>query len=421
MKGIGKMKLNYFAAILAMTLPATMATAQNARTLSALPPLDVDHPKADEMIELGRQLFFDPRLSGDSSTSCAECHDPRYGFGDAAELSRGYPGTKHWRNSQTIINSAYLTGGLHWDASVPSLLHQVPGAMGTSVVGNIDVTMAEERLRQIPAYVESFERIWNKEPGMDEISEAIAAYESTLVSTDSAFDQFARGSAPLDNEAGRGYLIFMGKGNCVACHNGMLATDESFHNTSVPPNPSFTEDPLLQVTFRVMMRGFGINEEVYSTFDRDPGRFISTKNPDHLGELRTAPLRYLKYTAPYMHNGVFYTLEEVVDFYNEGGTPDVFGTKSPLIKPLGLSDRDKSDLVAFLESMSGTEISTEYPELPDYETLAFPKRAFSSGAEISAQLKIVEETPENASSPINTDVSGLESKSDGLTILPSDG
>ncbi|MEP1535449.1 MAG: cytochrome c peroxidase [Paracoccaceae bacterium] len=414
------MNLNYFTAILAMTLPAAMASAQSPRTLSALPPIVVDHPQAEELIELGRQLYFDPRLSGDSSTSCAECHDPQRGFGDAAELSRGYPGTKHWRNSQTIINSAYLTGGLHWDATVPSLLHQVPGAMGASIVANIDATMAEERLRQIPAYVESFDRIWKKEPSMDEIAEAIAAYERTLISTDSPFDQFARGTAPLSDTAGRGYLVFIGKGNCIACHNGMLATDESFHNTSVPPNPAFTEDPLLQVTFRVMMRDFDIPEKLYSTFDRDPGRFIATKNPNHLGELRTAPLRYLKYTAPYMHNGVFYTLDEVVDFYNEGGTPDVFGTKSPLIKPLGLSDSEKTDLVAFLESLSGSEVLTDFPDLPKYEAQAFPKNPISSGGERNAQIKEYQAKPEE-NAPIKTGASGLESKSNGLMIMPSDG
>ena len=412
------MTLKYFAAIMAMVLPAGMASAQNARTLSALPPLVNDHPQSEELIELGRQLYFDPRLSGDSSTSCAECHDPRYGFGDAAELSRGYPGTKHWRNSQTIINAAYLTGGLHWDATVPSLLHQVPGAMGASIVANIDAAMAEERLRQIPAYVESFERLWNKEHAMDEIAEAIAAYERTLVSTDSPFDQFARGTAPLSDEAGRGYLVFIGKGNCIACHNGTLATDEGFHNTSVPPNPAFTEDPLLQVTFRVMMRGFEIPEEVYSTFDRDPGRFIATKNPEHLGQLRTAPLRYLKYTAPYMHNGIFYTLEEVVDFYNQGGTPDVFGTKSPLIQPLGLSDSEKSDLVAFLESLSGSEITTEYPQLPEYEALSFPKRPFKSNADVASQIEL-NGAKQQQVKPLKTGASGLESTSDGLLIIPS--
>ena len=363
--------------MLPASLVGTLAAAQNAAQdvppLAALEPLENTHPQADAMIELGRQLFFDTRLSGDSSTSRAECHDPRFGFGDAAELSRGYPSTAHWRNSQTVVNAAYLTEGFHWDGTVPSLVHQVSGAMGASVVANIDEAMAEERIRQIDAYVDQFQQIWQKEPSMTEIAEAIAAFEHTLTSTDSPFDAFVRGEAPLSDKAGRGYFLFMGKANCIACHNGALATDQQFHNTSVPPNPTFAEDPMAQITFRVMMRSFGISENIYNMFDRDPGRFLATKDPANLGQLRTAPLRYLKYTAPYMHNGVFYTLEEVVDFYDQGGTPDRYGTKSPLIQPLGLTDTEKADLVAFLESMSGTEITTDYPELPDYKARAFPE------------------------------------------------
>lgn len=351
---------------------ATLAIAQSFPIITSLPPLEIPEAGYDEaaMAELGSILFFDPRLSGDSSTSCASCHSPTAGWGDSADLSRGYPGTRHWRNAQTLVNAAYLTDGLHWDGTVPSLEEQVPGAMGTSVVANIDPILAEERLRQIPEYVQRFDAIWGDEPTLETISMAIAAFERTLVSNDSPFDLFSQGEVgAFSAEALRGLAVFQGPGNCISCHNGPLATDGLFYNTSVPPNPSFQEDPLLQVTFRTMMRGFGIEESVYQGFDRDPGRYLLTRNNDDLGTMRTPPLRYLRYTAPYMHNGVFYTLQEVVEFYNNGGTDDVFGTKSNLIQPLNLTAQQQSDLVAFLESMSGTEVIVEIPDLPDYDVL----------------------------------------------------
>lgn len=360
---------------LSTAIVATAAHAQEFPSITALPPLEIPDSAFDEqaMAELGEMLFFDTRLSGDASTSCASCHDPDAGWGDASDLARGYPGTMHWRNSQTLVNAAYLNNGLHWDGTVPSLKEQVPGAMGTSVVSNMHTMLAEERLRQIPEYVELFDNVWGEKPDIDKMSSAIAAFERTLISNDSPFDRFMAGDAgAMDAAAKRGMQVFEGKGNCVSCHNGPLGTDLQFYNTSVPPNPAFVEDPLRQVTFRTMMRGFGIERAVYETFDRDPGRYLATRDTSDLGAMRTPPLRYLTFTAPYMHNGMFYTLDEVVDFYDQGGTEDVFGTKSPRIVPLGLTDQEKSDLVAFLESLSGSEVKVDYPELPDYELASFP-------------------------------------------------
>ena len=133
---------------LALCLIPTGAVAQQA---AEFPPLSsVAPPAADPaMAELGYLLFFDPRLSGDSSTACSECHDPRYGWTDGSDLGRGYPGTKHWRNSQTIVNSAFIGSGYHWDAGLGSLLEQVHAAMGAGVNLNIDATLAEERMSKI--------------------------------------------------------------------------------------------------------------------------------------------------------------------------------------------------------------------------------------------------------------------------------
>ncbi|MDA8586192.1 cytochrome-c peroxidase [Rhodobacteraceae bacterium] len=377
--------------------------------ITKLPPLPEFESAGQEpaMASLGKMLYFDARLSGDGSTSCAECHSPEFGFGDGAELSRGYPSSKHWRNSQTIVNSAFIQNGLHWDASVPSLLHQVPGAMGTPFAHNINAALAEERLRQVPEYVEMFQDIWDKPPELETIALAIAAYERTLISADSPFDRFLSGDiAALSQPAARGLQIFAGKGNCVDCHNGSLATDEEFHNTTVPRNPELFTDPERQITYRTAMRGFNVPAEMYMSFERDPGRYAVTLDEKDLGAFRTPPLRYLKYTAPYMHNGILYTLEEVVEFYDNGGTEDVFGTKSPLIKPLGLTDTEKADLVAFLESMSGTEITVEAPDLPVY---GLPSTALATNTD---EIAPITSTTANA-----VGQSGISSSSIGLAIV----
>jgi len=366
----------YFA--VALCFITTGAAAQTSTPDPAtFPPLaSVTPPSVDpEVAELGYFLFFDPRLSGDSSTACSECHDPSSGWTDASELSRGYPGTKHWRNSQTIVNAALIGSGLHWDSGLGSLSDQVHDAMGAGFVANIDASLAEERLRQIPEYRTRFQAIWGEDPRKELLAQAIAAYESTLISTDSPFDQALAGDAnAMTAAAKRGMAIFTGKGNCVSCHSGALLSDGEFHNTSVPQNPELLDDPLRQVTFRLIMRLNNVDKQVYDFLDRDPGRYLVSKQPQDLGAFRTPPLRYLKYTAPYMHNGLFYTLEEVVDFYNIGGTEDVFGTKSARINPLNLTKNEKGDLVAFLESLSGSEINAATPELPEFVALQIPSR-----------------------------------------------
>ncbi len=282
------MFLRNLSALLCMTATG-VAAQQSADTASFTPMSALSRPTADaEVSELGKMLFFDPRLSGDSSTSCAECHDPSAGWTDGSDLARGYPGTKHWRNSQTIVNSALLGSGLHWDASLGSLSDQVSDAMGAGFVANIDMLLAEERLRQIPEYRNRFLSIWGEEPSKEHLAEAIAAYEGTLISDDSPFDRYLAGdTGAMPAAALRGMDIFSGKANCTACHSGPLLSDGAFHNISVPVNPEFAEDPLRQVTFRYLMRIRGLDQNVYDNLDRDPGLYSTTDDPDDLGAFRT--------------------------------------------------------------------------------------------------------------------------------------
>ncbi len=335
-------------------------------------------PGADTLtpakVELGKMLYFDPRLSGDSTISCASCHAPNLGWGDGNALSIGYPGTVHWRNSQTILNTAYLTKWF-WTGSAATLEAQAKGAMTGPLAHNMNPGLAEERLKQIPDYVRRFKEAFNSTPTFDNTLAAIAAFERTIVSKNVPFDRYMNGDKKaLSSQAVKGMALFGGKAGCIACHNGPMLTDENFHNIAVPQNPAFAKDPLRQISMRERIKAKGVLETDYLTLDRDPGRFLDTKKAEDKGAFRTPPLRELKYTAPYMHNGVFTTLEQVIEFYDKGGADDPFGTKSPLMKPLNLSKDEKAALRAFLESLSGDPILIEAPELPEYETLPFPFR-----------------------------------------------
>ena len=358
-----------------MVALAAVSHAQAPEPLAALPemPVPKDAPLTPDRVELGKLLYFDSRLSGDASISCADCHEPKQGWGDGGDLSRGYPGTVHWRNSQTVMNSAYLTKGWFWTSSAPTLEKQAHGAITGALAGNLKPVLAEERLKQIPRYVELFKKVYGEAPSYERALSAISAYERTLVSDDSPFDQYMRGDkTALNARQLRGKALFEGKAQCIVCHNGALMTDQAHYNIGVPPNPAFEEDPQRQIAMRERMRSKGFTEDVYLKLDRDPGRFRATKDMADIGKFRTAPLRYIKYTAPYMHNGAFITLEEVVDFYNRGGDDDPFVTKTDKIKPLGLNPQEKADLIAFLDSLSGKEILVERPELPPYGLLKFP-------------------------------------------------
>lgn len=354
--------------------PKQAASAPLYPPLAPLPPAPVpaDNPMSTEKVELGRKLFWDARLSGNGSMPCVSCHLPTLGWGDGGQISHGYPGTQHWRNSQTILNSAYYNK-LFWEGSVTSLETQAPSAAEGAVAGNGDPAMMEMRLRFIPEYVQDFKKVFGIEwPRITQAYQAIAAYQRTLVSDAKKvpFDRYGAGDKnAMSAEAVRGYKLFTGKANCIACHNGPLASDQKFHSLGLPDFPGFGTDPMYQVTHRWEHYQKGVTEAKYRDADRDYGLFYITRNPKDIGKFRTASLRELKYTAPYMHNGVFKTLDEVVEFYNKGGGEGP--NKTPILKPLGLTEQEKKDLIAFLDALSMTEplLDTGPAKLPDYAPL----------------------------------------------------
>ena len=349
------------------------AQADSNPPLAALgpPPVPADNRQTPEKVELGKLLFFDSRIGGDASVSCADCHAPKQGWGFNDPISRGYPGVIHWRNSQTVVNAAYLDK-LFWTGSAKSLEAQAPDAALGAVSGNGERDMVEARLAFIPEYVKRFRDVFGDEwPKVDNTWRAIAAFERTLIHDNTPFDKYMRGDKKaLDDQQKRGLKLFTGKANCIECHNGPLLTDKKYYNLGVPRAEEWLESGLAQVTFRYEQYAKGVTEEMYRTIKDDAGLYYRTKQKADKGKFRTPPLRYTAYTAPYMHNGSFFEFEELIDFYDEGGGTNEFAAnKTKLLKPLGLSDEEKEDLAAFLESLSGEEIKMTTPKLPPYAPL----------------------------------------------------
>ena len=339
------------------------------------PPIPKDNPQSAEKIALGKQLFWESRLSGDGSMPCVSCHLPTLGWGDGGQISRGYPGTKHWRNSQTVLNSAYYNK-LFWEGSVTSLESQAPSAAEGAVAGNGDPSVMEMRLRFIPEYVATFKKVFGADwPRMNDAYRAIAAYERTVVSDTGKvpFDRYAKGDKKaLNSSQLAGMQLFNGKAGCIQCHNGPLASNQQFYDLGLPEFPGFKDDALYQVTHRWEHYQKGVPEAAYRDAAIDYGLYYITKNPKDMGKFRVPSLREVKYTAPYMHNGVFTTLEEVVDFYDRGGGPG--RNKTTLMKPLNLSAAEKKDLLAFIAALSMTEpLIHDDPKMPgDYQPLPPP-------------------------------------------------
>lgn len=346
-------------ALTLITLGPTLAPAQ------ALAPLPPPPAQKAEQIELGKYLFFDPRLSGDGSVSCDTCHEPAKGWGDGQALSTGYPGSEYFRNAQTLLNVAYHKRN-YWDgrmagSDLPTLVRD---HLTEAHFMQVDGRLMAERLKQVPEYVTMFEKAFGGEPTFGKTLNAVAAFVRTITSKNAPIDRYLKGDqTALTTEARQGLDLFQGKAGCAQCHGGPLFSDDKFHAVGVPEQPDIFANPFRHISFRRFFRTLGApGVEEYRD---DPGLFGVTKDPRDRGKFRTPSLRELVHTAPYMHNGRFATLDEVVAFYNAGA--GVHDNKSPLLRPLGLTDAERKALVAFLKSLSGDALVIERPELPDYK------------------------------------------------------
>lgn len=347
-----------------LVLAACAAPVAEPFVVEPLPPVThpPDNPWSPEKAELGRMLFFDPRMSGDGSTSCATCHDPSDGGWTVhAPVSPGYPGTTHWRNSQSLVNAAYASR-LNWDGAAKSLEQQARKAWTSAIAGNVDTAMAEERLAQVPEYVARFRRVFGTTyPQFDDALKAVATYERTIVSGPSPADRYAAGDDhALSAAAVRGMGLFAGRAGCAQCHRGPLLNDGSYHDLGVPQPPDFHSAILTQVTVRWEFLTKGVPEDEYMVMDEDWGLYYVTKSEGDRRRFRTPSLRDACYSAPYMHSGVLATLSEVVAFYSSGGGD------GGALQPLGLTAAEQRDLVAFLEALCGAPVTDSPPELPPY-------------------------------------------------------
>lgn len=276
------------------------------------------------MVELGRALYFDKRLSADNTVSCATCHAPEHGFTDNKPVSNGIGGQKGGRSAPTVINRLY-SAAQFWDGRAASLEEQAKGP----IVNPIEMGMASHdalvaKLKAIKGYDTWFKKAFGREINIDDIAKAIANFERTVVSDDSKYDRYVAGNKKAMNASEkRGMDLFNGKARCITCHGGNNFTDESFHNL-----------------------GVGMDAE-----KPDLGRYSQTGKDEDKGAFKTPTLRDVASTAPYMHDGSETTLEQVVAFYNGGGNPN--DNLDSLMDKLNLSADEEKDLVAFLKGLSG--------------------------------------------------------------------
>jgi len=350
-------------AVMPVPAPAFAAGTVSPPALAPLPPppSPPGNPATPEKVDLGKKLFFDRRLSGDGTMSCATCHDPETGFADALPISLSYPTTRNWRNSPGLLNVAYRKRLFH-DGRATSLEEQALFPMMSPFEMNRNADYLEEVLKTVPAYVEAFRSVFGGEITRERVAMAIAAFERTLLSRDTPLDRHLRGEpGALTARQRAGLELFLGKAGCATCHNGPNLTDERFHNLGVPEDPREKEDPRVLATARFVGKVSGFPD--YRTLRGDPGRFLVTKDPADWKAFATPPLREVAATAPYMHNGALPTLEAVIGFYDRGGGADP--KKSPLLRPLGLSKEEKESLREFLATgLSGKVPVLRAPAIP---------------------------------------------------------
>lgn len=346
-----------------------LAQEGDKSALSPLAPLPKLSKSPDpRQVAMGKLLFFDGRLSGDGSTSCATCHDPNKGWADGMPLSKGYPGALYFRDTPTVLNAVHGRY-MYWDGRLPAsdLQTLVRDHLSESHFMQADGRLLIERLRQLPAYEQGFKDAFGGEPTYGRILNALTAYLQTLRSENVPFDRFLQGEeTSISEPAKRGAELFKGRASCIQCHDGPMFSDGGFHNLGLTSNRDIFRTPERHITFRRFFKTLGISE--YAKLREDIGRYAITKENEDRGRFRTPTLREVSNTAPYMHDGSLGTMEDVIEFYNKGGGSDP--RKDPLLQPLNLTENEKSDLVEFLKSLSGTPIRPGELDIPQYELRA---------------------------------------------------
>jgi cytochrome c peroxidase len=323
-------------AILASAISMASQSSHAPRANPALPPVTIPagNPQTKEKVELGRRLYFDPRLSADNTISCATCHVPETGWANHDRVDTGIGDRMGTRNSGTVLDAAYMTFQF-WDGRAASLEEQALGPIHNPVEMGETLDHVVSKLNAIDGYRTRFRKVFGTGVTSDGIAKAIAAFERTVLSGPSPYDRFIAGDRmAMSASAIQGMELFNGKAGCHACHEGPMFSDQSFHNIGVGMDRS----------------------------DPDVGREAVTHDPADRGKFKTPALRNVALTWPYLHDGSAQHLADVIELYDRGGVPNP--TLDPRIKPLGLTDAEQASLVAFLEALTGTLPKIHPPELP---------------------------------------------------------
>lgn len=299
--------------------------------------------------DLGRALFFDPRLSVSNQISCSSCHDPNLGWSDGKVSSLGHDHLTGSRNSISLLN-VWMKEPLFWDGRAENLVNQVHHPIVDPIEMNQDISKLPEKLQKIEGYGELFNEAFEDSlVTIPRIAEALAQFQRTIVSRKSDFDRFLEGDKDaLSDRQLEGLHLFRTKARCMNCHNGPLFSDLQFHNLGL---------------------------HYYGREREDLGRYNVTGNSDDVGKFRTPQLRDIMFTGPWFHNGLFGSMEGVMNMYNAGmarpkprtgmKTDDPpYPTTSPLLKELNLTEDEMQAIIAFLESISETPYRMPRPELP---------------------------------------------------------
>lgn len=312
----------FFSSVL-LTLLSSKCSSDNVALPMGIIPVPKDNEMSNAKVALGRELFFDTRLSRTDKISCATCHVPEFAFADRVPISEGVDGGKTMRNTPTLLNVAYQPTFM-FDAHIPTLEQQVIVPIQEHM--EMDMKMGDliKKLRAVSHYQEQAKEIFGRDFDAYVLTRSISAFERTLISQDSRFDKYVRGDKQaLTKEELEGYRIFAKKLYCTTCH----------------AYPAFT-------SFKAESNG------IYANYGEDKGRFRIQNDSSDIGKFKVPTLRNIELTFPYMHDGTFWTLEEVVEHYAGGGKGS--NNQHGSIKPFRLSASEKKKLVNFLKTLTDT-------------------------------------------------------------------
>lgn len=316
-----------------------------------------DNVANDARIALGRKLYFDTKLSKDNTVACATCHDVSRGLTDRRGTSEGIGDKLGQRNAPTTANALFFSTQF-WDGRAASLEDQAKLPIINPIeMGQPNGQAAADAIKNDADYQKMFQAAYGRPVSYDDIGRALAAFERTLVFLDAPFDRFARGDAnAIDDDAKAGWVLFNGRARCMSCHQistgSPIGSDNRFHNIGVSAQhkdfeglakkalAAFSKDNSKEAQDR-----FALETDL-----SDLGRFVVTKNRNDIGAFKTEQVRNVGITAPYMHDGSFVTLWDVVDHYNKGGEGNSFLDGG--IEPLAMSDKEVDQVVAFLFSLT---------------------------------------------------------------------